>query len=62
MNQTSTEVEFGVSEIELAGLHTLPQLRLSLLPRIAEAPVSLWNVANGRRLEIGQNRLVIGLD
>ncbi len=59
MNQTSTEVEFGVSEIELAGLHTVPSTTITP-PRIAEAPVSLecreWST-----LEIGENRLVIGL-
>tara|TARA_R110002096_G_scaffold33146_13_gene95913 strand:- start:5134 stop:5736 length:603 start_codon:yes stop_codon:yes gene_type:complete len=59
MNQTSAEVEFGVSEIELTGLHTEPSIGIAP-PRIAEAPVSLecreWST-----LEIGRNRLVIGL-
>ncbi|MDF1860153.1 MAG: flavin reductase family protein [Verrucomicrobiales bacterium] len=59
MNQTSTEVEFGVSEIELAGLHTTSSSAVSP-PRITEAPVALecreWST-----LEIGKNRLVIGL-
>jgi flavin reductase (DIM6/NTAB) family NADH-FMN oxidoreductase RutF len=59
MNQTSAEVEFGVSEIELAGLHTTPSSTVSP-PRITGAPVALecreWST-----LEIGKNRLVIGL-
>lgn len=59
MNQTSAEVEFGVSEIELAGLSTLPSVNVAP-PRIAEAPVALecreWST-----MEIGKNRLVIGL-
>lgn len=59
MNRTSAEVEFGVSEIELAGLHTTPGSTVSP-PRITEAPVALecreWST-----LEIGKNRLVIGL-
>lgn len=59
MNRTSAELEFGVSEIELAGLTTAPSVGVSP-PRIAEAPVALecreWST-----LEIGRNRLVIGL-
>ena len=59
MNQTSAEVEFGVSEIELAGLHTTPSSTVSP-PRITGTPVALecreWST-----LEIGKNRLVIGL-
>lgn len=59
MNLTSSEVAFGVSEIGLAGLSTTPSVAVSP-PRIAEAPVSLecreWST-----LEIGRNRLVIGL-
>ncbi|MEX2577769.1 MAG: flavin reductase family protein [Verrucomicrobiales bacterium] len=59
MNRTSAELEFGVSEIELAGLTTVPSVGVSP-PRIAEAPVALecreWST-----LEIGRNRLVIGL-
>ncbi len=58
MNLTSAEVAPGVSEVELAGLHTLPS-RTVTPPRIAEAPVALecreWST-----IEIGQNRLVIG--
>ncbi|MEM9283447.1 MAG: flavin reductase family protein [Verrucomicrobiota bacterium] len=59
MNQTSAEVEPGLSEIELAGLSTVAS-RQVIPPRIAEAPVALecreWST-----LEIGRNRLVIGL-
>lgn len=59
MNLTSSEVASGVSEIGLAGLSTTPSVAVSP-PRIAETPVSLecreWST-----LEIGRNRLVIGL-
>lgn len=59
MNQTSAEVEFGVDELQLAGLTAQESFGVAP-PRIAEAPVSLecreWST-----LEIGRNRLVIGL-
>lgn len=59
MNVTSTEVAHGVSEIELAGLNTVASTTVAP-PRIAEAPVAMecreWST-----LEIGRNRLVIGL-
>jgi len=59
MNLTSSEVAEGVSEIDLAKLTTEPSLSIAP-PRIAEAPVALecreWST-----LEIGKNRLVIGL-
>ncbi|MEM9015922.1 MAG: flavin reductase family protein [Verrucomicrobiota bacterium] len=59
MNLTSSEVAPDVSEIELAGL-SLAKSSSIAPPRIAEAPVSLecreWST-----LEIGRNRLVIGL-
>lgn len=59
MNATSAEWEFGVSEITLLGLDTLPSTNVAP-PRIASAPVALecreWST-----MEIGQNRLVIGL-
>jgi flavin reductase (DIM6/NTAB) family NADH-FMN oxidoreductase RutF len=59
MNLTSAEIDFGKSEIELAGLHTEASSVVAP-PRIAEAPVSLecreWST-----IEIGRNRLVIGL-
>ena len=59
MNETSAEVEFGVNELELAGLTATESTGITP-PRIAEAPVSLecreWST-----MEIGKNRLVIGL-
>ena len=59
MNQTAAVLDFGVSEIEMAGLHTTPSTRVKP-PRISEAPVALecreWST-----LEIGRNRMVIGL-
>ena len=55
----SAELDFGVSEIEMAGLRTPPSSRVKP-PRISEAPVALecreWST-----LEIGRNRMVIGL-
>lgn len=59
MNLTSAEVPPEIDEIELAGIHTVPS-RTVAPPRIAESPVSLeceeWST-----LEMGENRLVIGL-
>ena len=59
MNLTSSEVAAGVSEVELAELKTEASVAIAV-PRIAEAPVALecreWST-----LEIGKNRLVIGL-
>ena len=59
MNLTSSEVAAGVSEIELAELKTEASASIAV-PRIVEAPVALecreWST-----LEIGRNRLVIGL-
>lgn len=59
MNLTSSEIPGGESEIELAGLSTLPSTVVKP-PRIAESPVAIeceeWST-----LEIGRNRLVIGL-
>jgi len=59
MNRTSAEVDPGVDEIELAGLTTTPSTGVRP-PRITEAPVSLecreWST-----MEIGRNRLVLGL-
>jgi len=56
---TGGEIAPGVSEIELAGLHTLPS-RTVAAPRIAEAPVAL-ECTEWTTLEMGENRLVIGL-
>ncbi len=59
MNLTSAELPAGESEIPHAGLRTMPSAVVSP-PRIAEAPVALecreWST-----LEIGRNRLVIGI-
>jgi len=59
MNATSAEWEFGISEISLVGLDTIPSTNVAP-PRIASAPVALecreWST-----IEIGRNRLVIGL-
>lgn len=59
MNLTSAEVPPEVEEIELAGLHTAPS-RTVAPPRIAESPVSL-ECGEWSTLEMGENRLVIGL-
>ena len=59
MNQTAAELDFGVSEIEMAGLHTTPSSRVKP-PRISEAPVAL-GCREWTTLEIGRNRMVMGL-
>lgn len=59
MNQTSAELPEGESEIPLAGLHTEPSVTVAP-PRIAESPVAL-ECTEWSTLEIGQNRLVIGV-
>ena len=59
MNDTSAEFDLGVSEVDLFHLNTLPSVGIAP-PRLADAPVALecreWST-----MEIGQNRLVIGL-
>lgn len=59
MNQSSQELAHGVSEVERLGLGTVPSTGIAP-PRLTIAPVALecreWST-----LEIGQNRLVIGL-
>jgi flavin reductase (DIM6/NTAB) family NADH-FMN oxidoreductase RutF len=59
MNRTAASLPFGVSELETAGLHTLPSSSIKP-PRIAESPASLecreWGT-----LQIGGNRLIIGI-
>lgn len=59
MNLTSAELLEGESEIDYAGLTTVPSRAVGP-PRIAEAPVALecreWGT-----IEIGRNRLIIGL-
>lgn len=59
MNLTSAELEFGVNEIEHAGLTAVPSSMVTP-PRIAESPVAL-ECTEWATLEIGRNRLVIGL-
>ena len=59
MNQSSQELAYGVSEVDLLKLETTPSTAIAP-PRLTMAPVALecreWST-----LEIGQNRLVIGL-
>ncbi|MEM6915598.1 MAG: flavin reductase, partial [Verrucomicrobiota bacterium] len=59
MNDTSGEFEHEISEVERFHLETLPSVGVTP-PRLAAAPVALecreWST-----LEIGRNRLVIGL-
>jgi flavin reductase (DIM6/NTAB) family NADH-FMN oxidoreductase RutF len=59
MNQTAASLPYGESEIEHAGLGTLPSSVVKP-PRIAEAPASLECKEWGT-LQIGDNRLIIGL-
>ena len=59
MNQTAAEFESGISEIDLVGLSTVASSTITV-PRIAESPVSLECVEHST-LEIGKNRLVIGI-
>jgi flavin reductase (DIM6/NTAB) family NADH-FMN oxidoreductase RutF len=59
MNQTAASVPYGVDELAQAGLTTRPSLSVRV-PRIAEAPASL-ECAEWGTLQIGGNRLVIGL-
>lgn len=59
MNLTAATLPHGVSELEHAGLTTLPS-SVVRPPRIAEAPASL-ECAEWGTLQIGGNRLIIGL-
>jgi flavin reductase (DIM6/NTAB) family NADH-FMN oxidoreductase RutF len=59
MNKTSASAAYGVNELELAGLTTSPSSSVRP-PRIAEAPASL-ECAEWGTLQIGGNRLIIGL-
>jgi flavin reductase (DIM6/NTAB) family NADH-FMN oxidoreductase RutF len=59
MNMTAATVPHGVNEVELAGLHEASSTVVKP-PRIAEAPASL-ECAEWGTLQIGRNRLVIGL-
>lgn len=59
MNLTAAELPGGVSELEVAGL-TAVASSLVTPPRIGEAPVAL-ECREWATLEIGANRLVIGI-
>ncbi len=59
MNKTAAAVPYGTNELDLAGLTAAPSSVVKA-PRIAEAPASLECVEWGT-LQIGGNRLVIGL-
>ncbi len=59
MNLTAAELDFGESEIAHAGLTTVPSVAVAP-PRIAQSPVSL-ECKEWATLEIGRNRLVIGV-
>lgn len=59
MSRTAASLPYGVSELDHAGLTTRPS-SVVRPPRIAEAPVSL-ECAEWGTLQIGDNRLVIGL-
>lgn len=59
MNKTAATLPYGISELESAGLHSLPS-SVVRPPRIAEAPASLECKEWGT-LQIGDNRLIIGL-
>ena len=58
MNLSATDFPPEVSELEVAGLTTLPSIQIRT-PRVAESPVSLECRVHSI-LEIGQNRIVIG--
>jgi flavin reductase (DIM6/NTAB) family NADH-FMN oxidoreductase RutF len=59
MNKTAASLPYGVSELEVAGLHTAPSTTIKT-PRIAEAPASL-ECSEWGTIQIGGNRLIIGL-
>jgi flavin reductase (DIM6/NTAB) family NADH-FMN oxidoreductase RutF len=59
MNRTAASLPYGVSELQAAGLTTAPSSVVKPL-RIAESPASL-ECAEWGTLQIGGNRLVIGL-
>ena len=59
MNQCAASLPYGVNELERAGLHAAPS-SLMKPPRIAESPASL-ECAEWGTLQIGKNRVVIGL-
>ena len=59
MNRTAASLPYGVSELQSTGLTTAPSSVVKP-PRIAESPASL-ECAEWGTLQIGGNRLVIGL-
>jgi len=59
MNQTAATLAYGISEIASAGLTTTPSSVVKP-PRITQSPASLECIEWGT-LQIGNNRLVIGL-
>lgn len=59
MNKTAASLPYGESEIAAAGLTITPSTKVAP-PRISESPASLECVEWGT-LQIGGNRLVIGL-
>jgi len=59
MNRTAASLPYGVSELQSTGLATAPSSVVKP-PRIAESPASL-ECAEWGTLQIGGNRLVIGL-
>jgi len=59
MVSTSAPLPEGVNELEAANLTTTPSLRIAP-PRISEAPIAL-ECTEHQTMEIGANRLVIGI-
>jgi len=59
MNITAATLPYGQSELESAGLTAVPSSSIKP-PRIGEAPASM-ECAEWGTLQIGQNRVVIGL-
>ncbi len=59
MNKTAASVPYGEDETKLAGLATAPSTSVKP-PRIAQAPAS-FECKEWGTLEIGGNRLIIGL-
>jgi flavin reductase (DIM6/NTAB) family NADH-FMN oxidoreductase RutF len=59
MNKCAASLPYGENELEYAGLHSLKS-SVVRPPRIAESPASL-ECAEWGTLQIGDNRLVIGL-
>ncbi len=59
MNKTAASLPYGTNELEVAGLTTSSSTSIKP-PRIAESPASL-ECAEWGTLQIGGNRLIIGL-